>query len=239
MNIAVVDDSKAFVNDFCVTIKNYCEKHKVESMIDPLYDGFTVLENYSKYDLIFLDIDMPLIDGIEIAKRINEAKNKSNIDIPYIVFVTNKDNLVFTALRLFPYAFIRKNHFSEDIEKCIVSINQKLSGRSLRYPVKTGRSTRFLNFDEILYLEKDKNYVIFHTFDSQYRERTNIDEKLKDLSSMGFIRPHIGYLVNQKYVSEVSGTEILLINGQEIPISKSYKQSVKKQYFDWMVKRDD
>ncbi|MGN1467056.1 MAG: LytR/AlgR family response regulator transcription factor [Ruminococcus sp.] len=237
MNIAVVDDCKSFVDEFCKLIKNYCDKNNVKYKTDAFYDGYSILESYGKYDLIFLDIEMPMIDGIEIAEKINKFKSKDNVETPYIVFVTNKDNLVFTALKQFPYTFIRKEHFGEDIEKCIVDINKKLNVHQSRYPVKVGRITKLLSPENILYIEKDKNYVIFHTADNQYRERSNIDDKLNDLLQFGFIRTHVGYLVNLKYVSEISSSEIILINGKEIPISKSYRQSVKEQYFNWVVKQ--
>lgn len=237
MNIAVVDDCKRFVDEFCTIIKNYCEKNNIKYKIDAFYDGYSILENYGKYDLIFLDIEMPLIDGIEIAEKTNELKRKDNSETPYIVFVTNKDNLVFTALKQFPYTFIRKGHFDEDIEKCIVDINKKLNLRVAKYPVKIGRSKMFLNPEKILYIEKDKNYVLFNTADRQYRERGTIEDKLKDLAYYGFIRTHVGYLVNLKYVSEVSASEIILNNKSKIPISKSYRQSVKEKYFDWVVKQ--
>lgn len=237
MNIAVVDDCKRFVDEFCTIIKNYCEKNNIKYKIDAFYDGYSILENYGKYDLIFLDIEMPLIDGIEIAEKTNELKRKDNSETPYIVFVTNMDNLVFTALKQFPYTFIRKRHFDEDIEKCIVDINKKLNVRVAKYPVKIGRSKMFLNPEKILYIEKDKNYVLFNTADRQYRERGTIEDKLKDLAYYGFIRTHVGYLVNLKYVSEVSASEIILNNKSKIPISKSYRQSVKEKYFDWVVKQ--
>lgn len=237
MNIAVVDDCKRFVDEFCTIIKNYCEKNNIEYKTDAFYDGYSILENYGKYDLIFLDIEMPLIDGIEIAEKTNELKRKDNSETPYIVFVTNMDNLVFTALKQFPYTFIRKGYFDEDIEKCIVDINKKLNVRVAKYPVKIGRSKMFLNPEKILYIEKDKNYVLFNTADRQYRERGTIEDKLKDLSYYGFIRTHVGYLVNLKYVSEISASEIILNNKSKIPISKSYRQSVKEKYFDWVVKQ--
>ena len=177
---------------------------------------------------------MPLINGIETAKKINELKKDE--EFPIFVFVTNKDNLVFTALKQFPYSFIPKSDLADGIEKCIVTVNRKIKEKSIRYPVKVGRSTLFLDPDQIIYIEKEKNYVVFNTKNNQYRERSNIDEKLNDLRSYGFIRTHIGYIVNLKYISKVESNGVILNNGSVIPVSKSYKQSVKELFFDWMVK---
>lgn len=234
LKIAICDDENLFLNEFKSIIEGICANEKIEYVINTYNSGYFAVDNYNKYDLIFLDIDMPDLDGIAIAEQIN--KLKGNLDIPYIVFVTSKDNLVFDALKQFPYSFIRKAYFKDDIKSCILSINKKLADKAIRYPVKIGRNKLFLNLDNIIYLEKDKNYVIFHTTDNQYKERSNIDEKLSDLSSRDFIRTHIGYLVNMKYIKEITNTEVILLDGTKIPISKSYKQSVKDIYFDWMVK---
>ncbi len=180
---------------------------------------------------------MPGMDGIEAAGLINELK--INPGSPYIVFITSKDHLVFDALKQFPYSFIRKTHFNEDIKMCILSLNKRLANEVIRYPVKIGRNTTFLDTESIIYIEKDKNYVVFHTDDFQYKERSNIDEKLKDLSPRGFIRTHIGYLVNPKYILEITGTEVKLKNAKTVPVSKNYKQSVKDKYFEWMAKQND
>lgn len=235
MNIAVVDDNISFVDDFCNIIERICESYKFDYKIDKIYGGYSIVENYNNFDLIFLDIEMPDIDGIEVANQINKLKREN--DTPFIVFVTNKDNLVFNALKQYPYSFIRKTHFNEDVEQCLVNIISKIKEKTIKYTVKDGRMTKFLNPKDIMYIEKEKNYVVFHTKDRDYKERSKIDEKSEDLSEFGFVRTHIGYLVNMSYVEEMTNTEFTLYNGTKIPISKTYKDAVKEQYFDWMVKQ--
>ena len=78
-------------------------------------------ENYKSYHLIFIDIKMPSIDGITIAEKINEIKGESEFLL--FVFITSHDELVFDALRSFPYSFIRKNMIDVDLPECISRIN--------------------------------------------------------------------------------------------------------------------
>lgn len=234
IRIAIVDDDKCFNEYLADLVQQICEQKGIDFSVECLCEGYSLIESHYKFDLIFLDIEMPHINGIEIAKKINELKKDE--EFPIFVFVTNKDNLVLTALKQFPYSFIPKNDLKEGIEKCIVTINRKIKEKSIRYPVKVRRSTLFLDPDQIIYIEKEKNYVVFNTKNNQYRERSNIDEKLNDLRSYGFIRTHIGYIVNLKYISKVESNGVILNNGSVIPVSKSYKQSVKELFFDWMVK---
>ena len=107
IKIAVVDDEIEFVEILINKITEVCEKLNLEFKIDKYSNGFDILDNYKKYHLIFLDIEMPSIDGIATAKRLNEFKGSA--EIPLLIFVTSHDELVFEALKSFPYSFIRKN----------------------------------------------------------------------------------------------------------------------------------
>lgn len=234
IRIAIVDDDKSFNVHLSDLVSQICASEDFDFSVDSLYDGYSLIENYYNFDLIFLDIEMPLIDGIETAKKINEIKKDE--EFPVFVFVTNKDNLVFTALKQFPYSFIPKSDLEYGVEKSIVNVNRKIKEKATKYPVKVGRSTSFLNPNEIIYIEKEKNYVVFNLTNNRYRERSNIDEKLTDLSNYGFIRTHIGYIVNLKYILKLEGNSVILNNGSVIPVSKSYKQTVKERFFDWLVK---
>ena len=121
LKIAVVDDEIVFVESLINKITAVCEKLNLEFKIDKYSNGFDILENYSKYHLIFLDIEMPSIDGIATAKRINELKGSA--EIPFIVYVTSHDELVFDALKSFPYSFIRKSKIESDLYECINRTN--------------------------------------------------------------------------------------------------------------------
>ena len=124
LKIAVVDDEIVFVESLINKITAVCEKLNLEFKIDKYSNGFDILENYSKYHLIFLDIEMPSIDGIATAKRINELKGSA--EIPFIVYVTSHDELVFDALKSFPYSFIRKSKIESDLLLVILFILKKL-----------------------------------------------------------------------------------------------------------------
>lgn len=237
MNIAVVDDCKDFAKDFCAFIKNHCGTHNIECKIETYYDGYSLLENYKKYHIIFLDIDMPMLDGIKTCEEINQKRGLA--DIPYIIFVTGKDNLVFDALKQRPYAFIRKSELDSEVPACINAIYAKLKIQNNDYVVKSGRNIVIINLNDVLYLEKDKNYVVFYTQNHTYRERSNMVEKEADLCDKGFIRIHIGCIVNVKHISNFETNRVELDNGKNFIISSKYKDTAKKEYYDWLAKKAD
>lgn len=235
MNIAIVDDEKCFLSDVKKRIENICIDNNIENKIDLINDPYTIIENklFMSYDVIILDIEMPNISGVEIASIINSEKG--DMDIPFIVFLTNKDSLVFEALKEQPYSFVRKSNL-EDIIACLNKINRKLKKEQICL-IKSGRNVYRISNTDILYLEKEKNYVIFHTNTDLYRERNTIDDKIKELNDSAFLRPHIGYLVNMRYIQNILTTSIQLTNGDLIPISKKYRKEIKNRFFNWLVNK--
>lgn len=232
MRIAICDDDKVFIKKMFETVKTICGNKNIKCQIESFQDGLELIENYDQYHLIFLDIDMPMINGIDVCKQINDRRKN---DIPYIVFVTNKDNMVFTALKEYPFAFIRKFELIDDISACITKVKNKLLIENQDIYVKQGRDIVLVNLNEVLYLEKIKNYIFYHTSATIYKERSNMDTKESELKTKGFLRINIGCLVNVKYIYKVESDKVILKNGTSLAISTKYKNSFKKAFCDWMA----
>ena len=139
LKIAVVDDEIVFVESLINKITAVCEKLNLKFKIDKYSNGFDILENYSKYHLIFLDIEMPSIDGIATAKRINELKGSA--EIPFIVYVTSHDELVFDALKSFPYSFIRKSDIDDEtsFSKIMIKVSKAIDNNCKTINIRTNR----------------------------------------------------------------------------------------------------
>ncbi len=235
LHIAICDDDEKFIKIFQNAIIENCMKHSIDYDIDTYNDGLSLVESYNKYNLIFLDIDMPMIDGIETCKRINKLKHPATT--PFIVFVTSKDNLVFDALKEFPFAFIRKYELRDDICKCILKANSYFLDKACEYFIKDGRKITVINLDEVIMLEKYKNYTAFHTINNIYKERSNINDKEADLKDKGFIRISIGCIVNARYIQLFDSERIYLKNKRTLLVSRKYRESARKLYYDWLVNK--
>lgn len=235
MNIAIVDDEKCFLSDVHKQIEQVCNDNNIDNTITLINDPYMIIENklFLSYDVIILDIEMPNISGVEIASIINSEKGDN--DNPYIIFLTNKESLVFEALKEQPYSFVRKSNL-EDIIACLNTINRKLKTEQIVH-IKSGRNIYRILINDIIYLEKEKNYVIYHTKTATYRERTTIDDKIKEFKDNTFLRPHIGYLVNMRYIQNILATSIQLTNGVLLPLSKKYRKDTKYRFFNWLVNK--
>ncbi|MBQ9742959.1 MAG: response regulator transcription factor [Ruminococcus sp.] len=233
MKVCIVDDDPVFAHRLKNALDLVCVKHgfSLKSTIMDAPDDIIQRDVYSKFDIIFLDIDMPIMNGLEIADRINAERDCS--ELPYIVFVTAHDHLVFEALKKYPYSFVRKSHIDE-IELCVLNINKKFIV-SPTYTLKSGRDLRQIELRRVIYLEKHGNYVSFYTKDGEVQERATLTPLHKELSAHGFVRPHVGYVVNAACIVEYKKDYIKLTNGKVISISRGYRTSFREEYMEWMV----
>lgn len=233
LKISICDDDNNYLNELKKYIADFSNQNDITVDITLIDESSSIIDNeiYKHDDIIILDIDMPDFSGIEIASKINLLKGNS--DKPYIIFVTNRDGLVFEALKEQPYSFVRKTHI-EDLIPCLLSLYKKLNAKDI-YIIKSGKMHDRIPIKSIMYLEKQKNYVVFHTELGDYKDRTTIDQKAADLTKYNFIRPHIGYLINNKYIDKILTASVRLLDGTEIPLSKKYRKDFKQNFYDWIV----
>ena len=225
MKIAIIDDEHICLRQIEERVNTTCNHYNLEHKIK-CYDSPAQIIDEEDFS------DMPGINGIELASKIN--KHRRSETIPYIIFVSAMDHLVFEALKQFPYSFVRKSYL-DDIDKCILNIH-KMRKISPVYGVKIGRTTKLIELDKTIYLEKQGNYVNFYTTEGVLQERSLIDDKHKDLSQFGFVRPHVGAIVNTNYIAEINSNYLRLKNGKEMSISRTYKKEIKEKYNEWLVK---
>ncbi|MCR5636541.1 MAG: LytTR family DNA-binding domain-containing protein [Clostridiales bacterium] len=226
MKIAIMDDDKAFSEKARNMLNCIGEKNNIIINTD-IYNNETEFTSHiSEYDLIWLDIEMPQINGLELCKIINGQKHG---DFPYVIFVSDKDNLVFDALRLFPYSFIRKCDIELDLENYITKLNDKINKSYREYVIRQKACSVKVNTSDIIYLEKQGHYIDYHTKKGNFRERGNISEKESEFIKHGFFKVNQGIIVNPEFaVSLNTGGVLTLQDGTAVPISKAYRETVKE-----------
>lgn len=218
MNIAICDDSKIILEYMSEEINHILKNKKHNAIVQKFYSGRDLIRAITneKFDVVFLDIDMPEMSGFEIAKKIQSFANV----IP-IVFVSNLDNRVYESFKFSPFRFIRKSHFDEEINSVIEDILNILIHPNENIIISLSNEKIRLYPNKIIYIEcNDKILKIV-----SHSEIVEIRYRLKDieyeLEKYGFIRIHKGYLVNIKYIYRINKTgEIILESGERLPVSK-------------------
>lgn len=231
LSIAICDGDKQFLNIIENEIFAICQKNEMQYSLTAFTDGDELLLNLESYDLILLDIMLPGVSGLEIAEKINKVRASS--EFPIVIFITSRDNFVFDALKVHPYAFIRKQSLDKDLEACLMRVDRIVNKVSdiQRYVIKSGRNMVSLQIEKIISVYKSGNYCIFVTDSGTYRERCKFDDKYKDLEQYGFIRTGIGCMVKISHIVEMKTEEIVMDNGEIFPVSKKYRKGLKEKYF--------
>lgn len=188
-------------------------------------EAFEVLKT-EQIDLIFLDIQMPMLTGIEFLKSLANP--------PKVIFTTAYREYALEGYELDVVDYLMKpipfNRFFKAINKyfALVAVPETplppLSETPDFIYVKSNKKTYLLRFSEILYLESLKDYVRIHTSDQRVVTKEKISEFEKQLPD-DFLRVHRSYIVNTAAITAFSSNEIE-IRDIEIPIGISYKQQV-------------
>uniref|UniRef100_N2A7X0 Stage 0 sporulation protein A homolog n=1 Tax=Eubacterium plexicaudatum ASF492 TaxID=1235802 RepID=N2A7X0_9FIRM len=218
MEIAVVDDEKTIKEHICALI----EEQQPDSRIEAYATGVELLASGKRFDIVFLDIRMEGMNGIETAKKLQKQQG----DI-ILVFITGMKDYVFDALDLYAFQYLLKpvdeGKFAEVLERAVREAARKKERRVLF--IKSRNLT--LDQSEILYIESRAKKVEIHT------ERQNIEiyaamDELEGQLGEGFYRCHRAYIVNMDRITEYDSESITLTSGDRVYLTKKkYGEFVK------------
>lgn len=228
LRIAVCDDDQAISHSYKDRIKALFESKHVDATIFNYTKGSKLIEDCKEipFDLIFLDIDMPEMSGFDVAEKIIEI-----IEDPVIIFITNEEQLVYRSLRYSPFRFIRKTYIVAELNEAIVSFLDLHFKRSKTqiFNCVNGELVA-INIKDIMYIESNKHKVTVYTQKKDFVTKVKISELEESLKNFGFIRVHIGYLINMKYIYSIEKTEIIFMNQASVPMSRHRTEQVKTEF---------
>ena len=236
MNIAVCDDYTEMTDTIYRLIKEYLQ-NITDRLYDivPYYDGHSLLSDIQagkKFDIIFLDIEMPSITGLEVAKQIRQ----NNFDV-LIVFITSHPNFMSASFKVEAFDFLTKPLNTEELYSVLERCLQKYIQTHGQIKVRTPLGIAVIQLNDIMYIYSEKHYINFIlNNDTTIRTLMTLDQLEAELTLYRqFARCHQSYIVNFDYVLEVQRTKILLkihtdSEKEFIPVSRTYKESVKEKF---------
>ena len=191
-------------------------------LLKPL-DKAKLLEALSK-------VKSELDEKAHIAKQIECRKHMVNI-----IFITNRNELVFDALHYRPFRFIRKERLLQELEEALLSVLEEIKQQTMYCEMEVGVNMVQICVSDVLYLESSGHYVIIHREDGRQEVlRAKISEFAKKLEKYGFLRVHVGYLVNVRNIYAINSKEIRLDNQEHVPVSRKYLEQVRRQHANYV-----
>lgn len=235
IRIAIVDDEKIILNSIHKKIEKILYDLNTESEIQDFTSGKTALKEITKmnFDIVFLDIDMPDVSGMEIAKKIRIQDEKLEI-----VFITNKDELVYDTIKFSPFRFIRKSRLDEEIQETLHEFIAKLNNRKAVYVFSTSNGEKTVQPVRIRYIEVSSHKLSIHLPNESFVTNGNLKDIEELFYTYGFIKIHHSFLVNFRFVNYIKRNEVILDNGMTLPLSRSRCEKTKFEYMrlsreDW------
>lgn len=236
LEAVIVDDEIKALQSLSWELTNFSEEiHVMASFTNP-FEALDYLEKNTP-DCLFLDIEMPTMDGFQFIKKmtnknfpvvITTAYNQyaikalKNEAIDYLLKPIDSDDLEDTIAKI--KKFNAKNFTAEKLEQILINFNDRSSNK--RITLNTDGKLLFLDSDEILYAESDGNYSTIFLTDGQ---KIVLTKKLKEVNGLlpedSFFRIHNSYIINLNKIKEFLKTDgyVILQSNHKIPVSRQKK----------------
>ena len=238
LRICICDDRKEDIASIKALVERFSERYPDQpvqtSYFDVPYDMLEALEDRGGYDLYLLDIIMPHMSGIELAKKIRQRGERAKL-----LFLTTSREYGIEAIGVKASGYlikpIQEQAFFDAILSCIEELAPENNPSFL---VKTKLGLIRLQISELMMIES-----FDHTRELTLRSGDRLEttarlselyELLQDASC--FVSPHRAYIVNMEYVRGINNKRILMTDGRQIPVSRKMYGDIKSAYLEYMMR---
>lgn len=227
LKIAIVDDNELDTARLKKGITNYFSDKQIPYQIDVFNRAITFLDQYKcDYDAILLDINMPVMNGMEAAYKIRELSPSVSL-----IFETNYSSLAIDGYGVGALGFLVKPVRAEDIkevfDKLLVKLDKEKDDNKIIIKVKSGFQT--LNVSEIKFVEVVIHDIYYHTVNGVFESRGVLKNIEASFNNPKFVKCSNCYLVNLDYVESIIKDDVK-IDGMLLKISRNKKKHFVEAY---------
>ncbi|WP_394405286.1 LytR/AlgR family response regulator transcription factor [Streptococcus sp. 20-1249] len=226
MKIAIVENQKVEQERLTSYIQHYCQSKGLTVEITCFNDGIDITSDYQKvFDVIYLDVEMEIMDGMTTAKKIRQLDHDVHHDV-LIVFVTNHSQVAIQGYSVEAIDFLLKPLskfvFEEHFKKILHKLPSPEEEESYLY-IKNKASTFKIAQKDIFFIESEGHHLHIHTKDETITTSNTLKNMENLLDKKNFFRSNSGYIVNLAYIERIEGN-ISYVNGTPLQISRPRKK---------------
>lgn len=228
MRIAICDDEQQFLSDFRrITDRLY---KSLDMLVDSFSDGAALLKQFRlrAYDLVFLDIEMPEMDGITLAEELRALS-----DTVSIVFLTGHIEYAIRGYEVNALRYLTKPADEQKIRAVIDHVLQKTENEKTLW-IRTDEGEIRLRLAEILFIESQNQNVVISTDTESYSVRGNMRDFEQRLTPEGLFRIHRCYLAALSKIRQISGREAVMEDGTRLPVARSKETALREALFSFV-----
>ncbi len=235
LRIAICDDLPSEREVLSRFLRAYFSAHPYEYVLTEYSRGEPLIDDYEDgstfFDLIFMDIFMDGILGMECAKRVRHFAPK----VP-IIFLTTSPDYALESYDVRAYGYLVKPLDSEKASALLERfLLEEYGGRQKTLLLREGGRGRRMTYREIEFIESRRNVLLVHLENGEeHRVYARLDEVEHELKGHGFLRCHQSYIVNMEQIRTVE-EDFLMASGARIPIRRRGGKSVRDTYFEYLL----
>ncbi|KXT79027.1 LytR/AlgR family response regulator transcription factor [Streptococcus sp. DD13] len=232
IHIAIVEDQLQEQKKLNNYIVNAAKEHGVSVSLHYFNDGLGITSDYQRqYDVIYLDVEMAIMDGMTTAKKIREV----DPDV-LIVFVTNHSQVAIQGYSVDAIDFLLKPLtafvFEEHFKKILRKLPSDAEQEQFLY-IKNKNKTYKIPQSEITYIESEGHSIHIHYGEQILTTTTTLKKLESSLDGHSFFRCNSGFIVNLAYVEQTQGN-LITVAGDTIPVSRPRKKDFMKALTEYI-----
>ena len=216
VRIGICDDEQYMSDTIRVMVSGFFRKRNIEIMIMQFSSGEELLNYDKQIDILFLDIEMKGIDGLETARKLRRRKFKG-----LLIFITVLREMVFQSFEVQPYDYlvkpIEEQYFEKMMERLLVSMKNASEENLL---IQKGYESWIISIEDIVYCEIIDRKIYLHLASSEVIDYYDRIENLEKKLGHSFFRCHRSFLIHLKYLKGYKNGTAYMENGREIPVSR-------------------
>jgi two-component system, LytTR family, response regulator len=245
INTLIIDDEPACTESLAIELEMYCPQVHILAACNSAEEGLSKIVSL-KPDLVFLDIEMPWMNGFELLRQLRQINFE-------VIFITAYDQFALKAFEFSAVDYLLKPIRKEDLLSAVQKVEQRRSKQfttdhieamlsNINFlnrdfssiAVPTGEGLEFIPVEEIVYCAADNNYTYIHkTSGGSLLLSKTLKEVEGMLSNHSFLRIHQSYLINLKHLRKYirgQGGFVVLSNKKELPVARSKKDDLMNSF---------
>lgn len=226
LRVGICNDKIAICTELERTISSIAKEYGIKIDIDIWYSGNEFINDIKKVtetDLLFLNIELPDINGIEVGRMIREMNNYRML----IAYTSFTKKYIMKLFQNQPIAFLVQPIRRKELEEVIIKGYNRFEDKRFIFEYKKRQNIYHLNYEEIMYFESNRKKIIIELANGN---RDEFYGKLADISSelpSNFSYIHRSYIINLNYIKKYSHDELVMFNNKVLPVSKIYRAKLR------------
>lgn len=226
LRVAIVEEQCKYLDIIKNSINKFCRKSRIVYHID-VFNKATLLlyeiEDGLKYDIYFIDVLMPEMNGLTLAK---EIRKRGELD--FIIFISETKEFALESYEVNAFQYILKEYLSEKIDITLKSIQNEIYSKAKDYYIiQTKNRYEKINMGDIVYLYKEDKYVVLVTNKKNIYVRDTLKNIYSQLNKKQFEYIAKNYIVNLAYINRIEGNKILINTNINLHVTRHFIKSFK------------